>query len=79
MRCLRRLMILNNSWPQGVLVGELPPLFRLGQVLVRAVAERRVRGVFALAPPDGFFLGDLVFQRLQAGAFMGSIAKRRVP
>ena len=54
------------------------PLLRLRQVLVRAVAERRVRGVLALAPPDGFFLRHLVFHRLQAGALVRAVAKRRV-
>jgi len=48
------------------------------QILVRAVAERGIRGLFALAPPDGLFLGDLVLHRLQAGALVRAVAKRRV-
>jgi hypothetical protein len=32
--------------------------------------------LFALAPPDGGFLGDLEFHRLQAAAFVGTVAKR---
>ena len=31
------------------------------QILVSTVAERRIGGVLALAPPNGFFLGDFVF------------------
>ena len=43
---------------------------------MRAIAERGVSGVFALAPPDGFLLGDFEFHRLQAGAFVRAIAER---
>jgi hypothetical protein len=32
--------------------------------------------LFALAPPDGGFFGDLEFHRLEAGAFVGAVAKR---
>ena len=40
------------------------------QRLVRAVAERWIGAVLALAPPDGGFFCDFVFHRLQAGAFV---------
>ena len=53
-------------------------LFWLRQILVRTIAERGICGVFALAPPDDFFLSDLIFHRLQAGAFVGAVAKWRV-
>ena len=43
-----------------------------------AVAERRIPGVFALAPPDGLFLGDFEFHRLQAGSLVGAVTKRLV-
>ena len=45
---------------------------------MRAVTERWILGVFALAPPDGFFLRHFVFNRLQAGALVRTIAERWV-
>jgi hypothetical protein len=45
---------------------------------VAAIAERRLGRVFALAPPEGLFLGDFDFHRLQAGALVGAVAKRLV-
>src|SRR5664279_1635634 len=46
------------------------------QPAVTAVAERRVLGMFAAAPRDGFGLGDLHFLRREAGAFLCAVAKR---
>lgn len=43
---------------------------------MRAVAEWRVFRFLALAPPDGLSLQHLVFHGLQAGAFVGAVAKR---
>jgi hypothetical protein len=37
---------------------------------VRAVAQRWIGGVLALAEPEGLFLSHLDFDRLQAGAFV---------
>ena len=42
---------------------------------MRAVAERWIGAVFALAPPDGGFFGNLVFHRLQTRSFVGAIAE----
>jgi hypothetical protein len=54
------------------------PLLRLGQILVRPIAQRRISGVFALAPPDDFFLRHFVFYGLKSRAFMRAVAKRRM-
>jgi len=43
---------------------------------VRAIAQRRAGSLLALAPPHGGFLGGFKFHWLQAGAFVGAIAKR---
>lgn len=40
------------------------------------IAQRRIAGMLALAPPDGGFLGNFKFNRLQASAFVGTVAKR---
>jgi hypothetical protein len=49
---------------------------RLGQRLVRAIAEWRVCSVFALTPPEGLLFGDFELHRLQAGAFVRAITER---
>ena len=41
-----------------------------------AVAERRILGMLAAAPRDGFGLGDLHLLRREAGAFMRAVAER---
>lgn len=46
------------------------------QPAVTAVAERRVLGMFAAAPRDGFGLGDLRFQRRKARALVRTVAER---
>ena len=46
------------------------------QPAVAAVAERRVLGMFAAAPRDGFGLGDLRFQRRKARALVRTVAER---
>lgn len=46
------------------------------EFLVRTIAERRIGGVLALAPPDGGFFGDFEFHGLETGAFVGAVAKR---
>lgn len=43
-----------------------------------AVAKGCFGGVFALAPPNGFFLGYFEFDRLQAGALVCAVAERLV-
>jgi hypothetical protein len=43
---------------------------------VGSVAEWRLAGVFALAPGGGLFFEGFEFDRLQAGALVGAIAKR---
>lgn len=43
---------------------------------MRPIAKRWRSGLLALAPPNGGFLGNLELHRLQAGAFVGTVAKR---
>ena len=69
----------RENQPRSFRNGNLSGIRDLGQMLVRAIAKWRVPGLLTLAPPDGFFLGDFVFHRLQSRPFVGTIAKRRVP
>ena len=49
---------------------EFHPVRVKADLAVRTIAERRICGVFALAPPQGFFLGHFVSHRLQPGALV---------
>jgi hypothetical protein len=49
--------------------------FRLRQLFVAAVAERRGCAVFALAPPECFLFGNFDFHRLQSGSLVSPVAE----
>ena len=49
------------------------------QLVVRAIAIRRIFGVLAIAEPDAAGLREHKLDRGAAGALVGAVAKRRVP
>lgn len=53
-------------------------LIRADEGFVRAVAQWRISGLPALAKPESFFLGNLDFHRLQAGALVRAVTERLV-